>query len=157
MGLFSRRSDPSYWHCRLLPDRSIWPDPCRCANKSQRNVPDCCHQYHRLRDRGYAGDNILDIPAIWHHIRHCENTVLRRCRTVYDIVRRGFAIPRTDNVSFESGRIELCATTLPLRRYAAAALVSQHRHVWRGLGFHQLYQRNRFSRGASRGPGGHRP
>ena len=57
------------------------------ADKSQCDFSYCCYQCHRLRDRGYAVDNILDIPWIWHHLRSCENIVLRWRRTVYDIVR----------------------------------------------------------------------
>ena len=31
--------------------------------------------HHRLRDRGYAGDNIFNIPAIWHHVRQLPKTL----------------------------------------------------------------------------------
>ena len=48
------------------------------------------------------------IPAIWHHVRHCENIVLRQRRTVYDIVRCEFAISREGNVSNQSNRPKLC-------------------------------------------------
>ena len=93
---------------RLLLNCSLRLDARRRADKSQRDFSDCCYQYHRLRDRGYAGDNILDIPAIRHHIRHCENIVLRCRRTVYDIIRCEFAVPRQHNISFKSVRFELC-------------------------------------------------
>ena len=51
--------------------------------------------------------NIPDIPAIWYHVRHSENIVLRRRRTVYDIVRCEFAISRKGNVSNQSNRPKL--------------------------------------------------
>ena len=85
----------------LLFDYRFQFGACRRADESQRDFSNRSYEHHRLRDRGYAGDNIFNIPAICHHVRHCENIVLRWHRTIYNIVRCEFAVSRKHNVSFE--------------------------------------------------------